>query len=124
MGFGDVGDEAGAGDVGGIEEAGLLVGGEGVAVVVVLGGEEVGAVVGVEEGGLVMVEPPGDAGGVFEIDDGVLGGGVGSGGEIGFVEEGSGAVDEAVVSVLDGGRAGEIGGDITCGAADAFGRVI
>ncbi len=53
-------------------------------------------IAGGEEGGLVMIEPPGDFGrrGVLEVDDGVL-----VAGEIGFVEEGAGAVDEAMVLV-------------------------
>lgn len=79
----------------------------------VLGGDEVGAVFRGEEGGLVVVKPPGDAGGIFEVNDCVLGGGVGGRVEFGVVKESSGAVDEAVVLICD-----------TCGVAAAFGRVI
>jgi hypothetical protein len=45
-----------------------------------------------EEGREVVVEPPGDFGGgrIFEVDDGVL-----VAGEVGFIEKGAGAVDEA-----------------------------
>jgi len=48
----------------------------------------------------VVIEPPGDAGRgrIFEIDDGVF-----VAGELGLIEEGSGAMDEAVVFVVGAG---------------------
>ena len=86
----DVGEEAGAGGVGRVVEAAVGVAAVFHAAAVVL------LVLGGEKGAEVMVEPPGDArrGGVFEVDDGVL-----VAGKVGFVEERSGAVDEAVVGV-------------------------
>ena len=81
-----MGEEAGAGDVVGIEEAMALVAAVGHAVEVIL------MILGSEEGAEVVIEPPGDfgRGGIFEVDDGVF-----VAGEVGFVKEGAGAVDEA-----------------------------
>jgi len=65
---GDVGQEAGAGGVGGIEEL------AGAADRVLLAGQEMLVILRGEEGRLVMIEPPSDAGRgrVFEINDGVF----------------------------------------------------
>jgi len=81
-----VGEEAGAGDVLGVEEAMACIAAIGHAVEVIL------VVLRGEESAEVVIEPPGDfgRGGVFEVDDGVL-----VAGEVGFVKEGAGAVDEA-----------------------------
>ncbi len=54
----------------------------------------------------MVVKPPGDAGRVFEVDDGVLGGSVGVGVEFGIVEERTGSVDEAVVLIVSGNALG------------------
>jgi len=87
---GNVGDEAGARGVCGIEE---LAGGAGW---ILLAGKEVLLILGREECGEVVIEPPGDArrSRVLEVDDGVL---VAS--KLAFVEERAGAVNEAVVGV-------------------------
>ncbi len=52
---------------------------------------------GGEEGAEVVIEPPGNAGrrGIFEVDNGVF-----VAGEFSLVEEGAGAVNEAVVFVI------------------------
>jgi hypothetical protein len=86
----DVGEEAGAGNVRRVVEAAVDVTAVCHAAAVVF------LILGGEESAEVMVEPPGNPwrGGVLEVDDGVL-----VAGEVGFVEEGSGAVDEAVVGV-------------------------
>ncbi len=77
----DHGNEAGAGlEIGIVELAVALI------LLEVLG------IIGGEEGALVMVEPPGNFGraGVFEVDDGVL-----VAVELLFIEQRSGAMDEA-----------------------------
>ena len=102
-----MGDEAGAGDVGGVEELAEGLGAVGLACVEVL------TVFGCEEGALMVIEPPGEpgGGGVLEVDDGVL-----VAGEVALKEEAVGFVDEALVGeVVDGAdalavEAGEDGG--------------
>ena len=81
-----MGEEAGAGDVVGVVEAMARVAAVGDA------GEVVLVIFRGEKGGEMVIEPPGDAGrwGIFEVDDGVF-----VAGEVGFVEKGAGAMDEA-----------------------------
>ena len=86
-----MGEEAGAGDVVGIVKAVTFVAAIGEAVEVIL------LVRGGEEGGEMVIEPPGDfgRGGILEVDDGVF-----VADEVGFVEEGAGAVDETAVFIV------------------------
>jgi len=98
----DVGDEAGAGDVGGVVELAALEVGAG-AVRLGLPGEEIELVLGREEGALVVIEPPRDAGrgGILEVDDGVLAVDEGS-----FIEQRPGAVHQSEVGEVPRGADG------------------